>query len=80
MSAPSWYIFSAVILPLSGALKPLKSPSGVRYLTSILMSDFTDLAPASNPAWNFLIRSFSTPPTNPRWFDLVFSAAATPAR
>ena len=69
-----------MVSPLAGSLKPEKSPSGVRYLTSTLASEFTSATPASKPAWNFLISSVSTPPTKPMvpvWLDW---AAMAPTR
>src|SRR5437899_870163 len=44
------------------------------------MLGLIDFAPASNPAWNFLMRSMLTPPMNPMWFVLLLSAAAAPTR
>src|SRR6266480_3274209 len=44
------------------------------------MLESTDFAPASNPAWNFWMRSMSTPPMNPMWWLCDFIAAAAPTR
>ncbi len=61
-SAPASYMPFAVSLPLSGEPKPEKSGGWERYLTCVLMSGLTCLAPAAKPASNFFSSGVSTPP------------------
>src|SRR5438874_3701747 len=65
---------------LVGSLNPPKSGGCEMYLTNTVMLGSMYLAPAVNPASNFLMRSISTPPMNPTFLDLEASAAAAPTR
>src|SRR5438552_5606563 len=80
MSMPLSYMPRAISCALSGALKPVKSPSGVMYLTWTVASLLAALTPATKPASNFLISVFSTPPMKPIFLVLVLSPAAAPTR